>query len=100
MYETDSSYYERQLISTKQSYLIVIKFVLLSLIKSVHYQTYVKYQIKSPCKISNVLMDLKYPPHLILANNKPKGNTSTKLDDKYTENLQSSIVYLGTLSCI
>ena len=34
--------------STKWSYLIVNKFVLLSLIKSVHYQTYVKYQIKSP----------------------------------------------------
>ena len=50
------------------------------------------------CKISNVLMDLKYPAHLILASNKPKGNTSTKLDDKYTENLQSSNVNLGTLS--
>ena len=39
LYETDLSYYERQLISAKRSYLIVIKFVLLSLIKSVHYQT-------------------------------------------------------------
>ena len=54
----------------------------------------------SRCKITNVLLDLKYPTHLVLASNKPKGNTSTKLDDKYTENLQSSNVNLGTLSGI
>ena len=54
LYGTDLSYYERQLISTKRSYVVVIKFVLLSLIKSVHYQTYVKYQIKSPSSHCNI----------------------------------------------
>ena len=46
--KTDLSCYASPLNSTKWSYHVVIKFVLLSLIKTVHYQTYVKYQIKSP----------------------------------------------------